>query len=142
LDDTLTEQNATFRLVIRNQFAELRPMSSWLSRSIKAMGGSDEEIFNFDLCANEAVTNIISYGYTDQNEHEIILDIACSGNILCLSIEDDGVPFNPLEKPEHLTPHNLEDAQIGGLGVDLILRMMKECHYARINGKNIFKMCS
>jgi len=129
-------------LVIRNQFAELRPMSSWLSRSIKAMGGSDEEIFNFDLCANEAVTNIISYGYTDQDEHEIILDIACSGNMLCLSIEDDGSPFNPLEKPEHLAPHNLEEAQIGGLGVDLILKMMKECHYTRINGKNIFKMCS
>jgi len=117
-------------------------MSSWLSETVKAMGGSDEKIFNFDLCANEAVTNIISYGYMDQGEHEIILDIAVSGDVLCLSIEDDGTPFNPLEKPEHISPHNLEEAQIGGLGVDLILKIMKECHYARINGKNIFKMCS
>lgn len=138
----MIENNATFRLVIRNQFAELRPMSFWLSETIKAMGGSDENIFNFDLCANEAVTNIISYGYADQDEHEIILDIAVSGDVLCLSIEDDGSPFNPLEKPEHLSPHNLEEAQIGGLGVDLILKIMKECHYVRINGKNIFKMCS
>jgi len=129
-------------LVIRNQFAELRPMSSWLSRSIKAMGGSDEEIFNFDLCANEAVTNIISYGYTDQDEHEIILDIALADNIFCLSIEDDGSPFNPLEKPEHTSPHSLEEAQIGGLGVDLILKIMKKCYYTRVNGKNIFKMCA
>jgi serine/threonine-protein kinase RsbW len=142
LDDTLIEDSATFRLVIRNQFAELRPMSAWLSETIKAMGGSDENIFNFDLCANEAVTNIISYGYTDQGEHEIILDIAVSGDVLCLSIEDDGSPFNPLEKPEHISPHNLEEAQIGGLGVDLILKIMKECHYTRINGKNIFRMCS
>jgi serine/threonine-protein kinase RsbW len=142
LDDTLIKNNATFRLVIRNQFVELRPMSAWLSETIKAMGGSDESIFNFDLCANEAVTNIISYGYTDQGEHEIILDIAVSGDVLCLSIEDDGSPFNPLEKPEHISPHNLEEAQIGGLGVDLILKIMKECHYTRINGKNIFRMCS
>ena len=138
----MIEDSARFRLVIRNQFAELRPMSSWISETIKAMGGSDESIFNFDLCANEAVTNIISYGYIDQDEHEIILDIAVSGDVLCLSIEDDGTPFNPLEKPEHLAPHNLEEAQIGGLGVDLILKIMKECHYARINGKNIFKMYS
>ncbi len=138
----MIKNNATFRLVIRNQFVELRPMSAWLSETIKAMGGSDESIFNFDLCANEAVTNIISYGYTDQGEHEIILDIAVSGDVLCLSIEDDGSPFNPLEKPEHISPHNLEEAQIGGLGVDLILKIMKECHYTRINGKNIFRMCS
>lgn len=138
----MVENNATFRLVIRNQFIELRPMSSWLSETIKAMGGSDEKIFNFDLCANEAVTNIISYGYTDKGVHEIILNIALSGNLFCLSIEDDGLPFNPLEKPEHISPHNLEEAQIGGLGVDLILKMMKECYYTRINGKNIFKMCS
>jgi len=138
----LIEDSATFRLVIRNQFVELRPMSAWLSETIKAMGGSDENIFNFDLCANEAVTNIISYGYTDQHEHEIILDIAVSGNVFCLSIEDDGAPFNPLEKPEHISPLNLEEAQIGGLGVDLILKIMKKCHYTRINGKNIFKMCA
>jgi len=138
----LVGNHPTFRLVIRNQLTELRLMSSWLTQSIEAMGGSDTQIFNFDLCANEAVSNIISYGYTDQDEHEIILDIAVSGDLLCLSIEDDGSPFNPLEKPEHLSPHNLEEAQIGGLGVDLILKIMKECHYARVNGKNIFKMCS
>lgn len=129
-------------MVIRNQFAELRPMSAWLTQSIKAMGGSDEHIFNFDLCANEAVTNIISYGYADQGEHEIILDIALADNIFCLSIEDDGSPFNPLEKPEHTSPHSLEEAQIGGLGVDLILKIMKKCYYTRVNGKNIFKMCA
>lgn len=138
----MIKNNATFRLVICNQFAELRPMSAWLSETIKAMGGSDENIFNFDLCANEAVTNIISYGYTDHGEHEIILDIAVSGDVLCLSIEDDGKPFNPLEKPEHISPQSLEEAQIGGLGVDLILKIMKKCHYTRINGKNIFKMCA
>jgi serine/threonine-protein kinase RsbW len=117
-------------------------MSAWLSETIKAMGGSEESIFNFDLCANEAVTNIISYGYTDQGEHEIILNLALTGNEFCLSIEDDGLPFNPMEKPEHILPHNLEEAQIGGLGVDLILKIMKQCHYTRINGKNIFKMCA
>jgi anti-sigma regulatory factor (Ser/Thr protein kinase) len=117
-------------------------MSAWLSETIKAMGGSEESIFNFDLCANEAVTNIISYGYTDQGEHEIILNLALTGNEFCLSIEDDGLPFNPMEKPEHISPHNLEEAQIGGLGVDLILKIMKQCHYTRINGKNIFKMCA
>jgi len=117
-------------------------MSSWLAQSIKVMGGSDEQIFNFDLCANEAVTNIICYGYTDQAVHEIVLNLALSDNILCLSIEDDAAPFNPLEKPEHSLPHNLEEAEIGGLGVDLILKIMKQCDYARVNGKNIFRMCS
>lgn len=140
MDETLVDNKTTFQLVIRNQLSELRPMSSWLSQSIKTMGGSDMEVFNFDLCANEAVTNIISYAYTDQELHKILLDITRLGNMICLSIEDDGSPFNPLDRPVHLIPHNLEEAQIGGLGVDLIRKLMRKCDYSRVNTKNIFRM--
>ncbi len=45
---------------------------------------------------DELFTNIISYGFDDEEEHliEITIDRSPTGRF---RIEDDGVPFNPVE---------------------------------------------
>jgi len=115
-------------------------MSLWLNEAIREIGLSDELQFNFDLCANEAVTNIISYAYPEIGMHKISLQMNSAGGLVWLEIEDDGIPFNPLKKPQHKQPASLEEARIGGLGVDLIRNFMEECTYTRRNGKNVLKM--
>lgn len=115
-------------------------MSAWLDETIRRLGGPEGLVFNFDLCANEAVTNIISYAYTNNGAHDIVLKLTMQNKTLILEIEDDGVPFNPLDKPEHVSPASLDDAEIGGLGIDLIRKFMDECNYTRQRGKNILRM--
>lgn len=115
-------------------------MSLWLNEVVQEIGLSDELQFNFDLCANEAVTNIISYAYPEIGMHKISLQMNSAGGLVWLEIEDDGIPFNPLKKPQHKQPASLEEARIGGLGVDLIRNFMEECTYTRRNGKNVLKM--
>lgn len=129
-----------YRLVIPNELSAIRNMSEWLDASMREMGVGDDLVFKFDLCANEAVTNIISYGYTDALAHEIALSISLEDDKVSLEIEDDGQPFNPLESPEHAQPASLEEAEIGGVGIDLIRKFMDECRYRRDAGKNIFQM--
>ena len=131
---------AASQLVIRNQLSALREMSSWLDATIRRLEMPERLLFAFDLCANEAVANIISYAYPEDGAHEIVLRLVPVQGALCLEIEDDGIPFNPLEQPEHDRPASLEDAQIGGLGVDLIRNFMDECRSARRGGRNGLEM--
>jgi anti-sigma regulatory factor (Ser/Thr protein kinase) len=134
--------SATHRLVIANQLSALREMSEWLAESARGLGASEDQIFNFDLCASEAVTNTISYAYPEPGLREIALELSGQPDSLTLTIEDDGIAYNPLARPEHTQPANLEEAEIGGLGIDLIRQFMSECRYARLQDKNRLTLIS
>lgn len=127
-------------LVVINRLDALREMSAWLETALRHLGMQEDLIFNFDVCANEAVTNIISYAYPEHGMHKITLRLSMQEQALALEIKDDGMPFNPLARPPHVQPANLEEAAIGGLGIDLIRSFMDECHYARVHQHNILKM--
>jgi serine/threonine-protein kinase RsbW len=127
-------------LTIVNHVPEIRRMSLWLDAASRQLGLPAELLFKFDLCANEAVANIISYAFLDDDLHEIFLRLSLIGSLASLEIEDDGIPFNPLDAPEHVQPASLEEAQLGGLGIKLIRRHMDQCNYVRRNGRNVLKM--
>ncbi len=127
--------------MIPNDLSALREMSDWLESTIQRLEMPEPLVFRFDLCANEAVTNVISYAYPENGAHEIGLRLFRENDALCLEIADDGIPpFNPMDRPEHVRPASLEEAGIGGLGVDLIRRFMDECHYARHAGRNVLTL--
>lgn len=127
-------------LTIRNQVSEIRRMSLWLEEVFQRWDLPAELLFKFDLCANEAVTNIISYAFAENSLHEITLQLRVDAQAAILEIRDDGKPFNPLAAPEHVRPATLEDAEIGGLGIDLVRRFMDECSYTRDAGWNVLRL--
>ena len=53
-----------------------------------------------------------------------------------VSIEDDGVPFNPLEKKAVEFPTDVMSAKIGGLGIHITRELMDKISYERKRGKN------
>lgn len=112
-------------------------MTEWLRNAGKSMDLPESLTWNLDLCANEAVTNIISYAYKDHDRHYIDLRLELTENqVLSLTIQDDGMPFNPFEVPPPVPYDTIENAKIGGLGIHLIRSLMDECDYCRSNGKN------
>ena len=125
------------RFTIRNKVAELRRMSEWLVASGLASGIRQEVVSRLEVCANEAVTNIISYAFEDSEEHDITLELSKTATGACLTIRDDGKPFNLLEAPPHRQPASLADATVGGLGIQLIRGLTSRCAYRRENGINV-----
>lgn len=115
-------------------------MSTWLHDLLKDMGMSEQVLFHFDLCANEAVSNVIGYAFPDAGEHRITMRLTRTEERVSLEIEDDGMPFNPLTKPRNIPAASVEDAEIGGLGVDLIRHYMDAYSYQREAGRNILTM--
>ena len=86
---------------------------------------------------DELLTNIISYAYQDNKEHDIGIKVELSADRLKVSMVDDGVPFNPLglETPDTELP--LEERKIGGLGIHLVRKMMDKVSYRRRIHKNV-----
>jgi len=129
--------NHSSRLTIKNHSADILAMADWLSLVFNQNNLSTDLLYKFDLCANEAVTNIISYAFDDTVEHKITINFSNNGSNVSLEIIDYGKPFNPLEKTPHIQPKTIEDASIGGLGIDLIRHYMDACCYQRKEDKNV-----
>ena len=93
--------------------------------------------FWVEVVFEEIVTNIVRYGYTDERAHEIDVRLTCGPGSIVLAVEDDGQPFDPLQRPEPARPTSLEEVPIGGLGIPLVRKAATGLHYERTpDGKN------
>jgi anti-sigma regulatory factor (Ser/Thr protein kinase) len=125
---------------IPNRVDALRPMSAWLDDALRRAQAPEPMRFAFDFCANEAVANIVGHAFPEGGAHEIALRLFVDARSIALEIEDDGVAYDPLARPEHEPPASLEAAPIGGLGVHLIRRFTDRCGYARRGGSNVLTL--
>ena len=95
---------------------------------------------DLNLALDEVVTNIISYAYDDEAEHQIGIRVALDGDGVSVQVEDDGRAFNPLEAPKPDVGLDLEQRPIGGLGVHIVRSLMDALEYRREDDRNIFIM--
>ncbi len=63
-----------------------------------------------------------------------------TANSLIVSITDDGVPFNPLAETAPDTTLSIEDRQIGGLGIHIVVNMVDDISYQRTADKNVLTL--
>ena len=125
----------TFEL--KNKLSELDRLCLNCEEVGQSIGVSDKSIFEMNLALDELFTNIISYGFQDNHEHIIKVRITIEGDQLQMRIEDDGVPFNPLESKTPDFQCGVEECKIGGLGIHLIKKLMDDIQYQRVADKNI-----
>ena len=125
-------------ITLRNNLSEIERLANAVMQFGRENNFSDKVIFDINLALEEVVNNIISYAYKDKNEHQINIHMELEGPELVLKVEDDGVPFNPLEVPEPNIKKPLEERQPGGLGLFFIRNLIDKLEYRRDKDKNIF----
>ena len=106
-----------------NAFADNNDFSKPIRREIRVV---------FD----ELLGNIIHYAYNDDQDHTIEVKVEFFGDRLIMTIEDDGIPFNPLEKETPDTELPLDERKAGGLGIHLVRNLMDKVSYQRRIHKN------
>lgn len=90
---------------------------------------SDEGLqFKIRLCIEEAVENIVSYAY-ENGQGYVVVGTKIEGDRLILSFRDEGIPFNPLDKPDPDITCPAEERQVGGLGIYICKQMMDKVSY-------------
>jgi serine/threonine-protein kinase RsbW len=129
-----------FTLVLRNCLSELDTLGEQVERFCHDIGLPPKTIFQIKFCLEEIFVNIISYGYQDDQDHCIIVTVSLDRGTLILRIEDDGIPFNPLEVEPPDIEKPLDERSPGGLGLHLTRRLMDNLAYERRGAKNILTM--
>ncbi len=128
-------------VILKNRLSELSKLQTFVDSFGGKYALSEETIRNANLAMEEAVVNIISYAHKTRNEeHEIIIRLKMEGYELVFNIEDDGIPFNPLDFPEPDPDRPVEDKAGGGLGIYLIRSLAKSASYTRKQGKNLLSI--
>lgn len=123
-------------LVIKNDLSEIEALSRFVKAFAQEHHLAPKLTFEINLALEELVTNVISYGYEDQDEHEIRLTLHIENGRLRAEIEDDGRPFNPVEAEPPDLDIPLEKRPVGGLGIHLVKNMFDALQYQRENGRN------
>ncbi len=121
---------------LESEISELKTLRQHLVNYGKANGLSEACIFDINISLDEIFTNIISYAFRDRSEHLITFAIKLVDNELTIDVEEDGVPFNPLEVKEPMIPEDIINCKVGGLGIHLVKKFMDEIYYKRKPGKN------
>ena len=98
---------------------------------------AEEISFQVNLAVDELLTNTISYGYDDDEEHRIDLSLRLEGGTLVVEIADDGRAFDPLQAPEPDLGASPEERAVGGLGIYLVRKTMDTVAYRREDGRNV-----
>jgi anti-sigma regulatory factor (Ser/Thr protein kinase) len=118
---------------LKNDLSELEALCQHLNKFGQVTGLSE-------ACLDELFTNIVSYGFEDDLEHIIWFTMNLDKQVLTSSIEDEGIPFNPLEKKDPEVPADLIDVRIGGLGIHIVRKLMDDIRYNREQGRNKLTM--
>ena len=105
--------------------------------------GAPASAYNpLDIAAEELFVNVCHYAYPDNAEDdpgEVCIGFEYEANppSLTVTISDDGVPYNPLAKPDAVTPDDIAEVPIGGLGILMAKNSVDDMTYERVGDTNV-----
>jgi anti-sigma regulatory factor (Ser/Thr protein kinase) len=132
--------NSDLSIRLSNRFGELARLKEALRNYCEFRELPSNIVFALTLSLDEVVTNVMSYGYDDHDEHHIDVTLRSGHGVIEITVEDDGKPFDPLEYriPDLKCP--IDERPVGGLGIHLVKTYMNELEYRRVGGKNRLTM--
>lgn len=124
------------RIVLSNDLSEIARLHREVENFGQKCGLSSKTRFELNLILEEVLANIISYGYDDDQRHEIVVRADLGNGELVIEVEDDGRAFNPLQSPPPDLEQPLEQRKVGGLGLHLVRELTSSIEYTRREEKN------
>ncbi|MEG0615396.1 MAG: ATP-binding protein [Oscillospiraceae bacterium] len=91
------------------------------------------------VACEEVFVNVIDYAYNKQKGDMLIGRIDSNG-VFTISVIDFGIPFNPLQFNLPDICCDINNREIGGLGIFLVREIMDDVSYERDGDKNILVM--
>ena len=89
------------RLDLRSRLSDIAQIPTWVEQLALRYNFSKDLQFAIDLCLEEAIANIIVYGYRGEDERPVSVSLATphEGDFI-FTVEDEAPQFNPLDAPE------------------------------------------
>jgi sigma-B regulation protein RsbU (phosphoserine phosphatase) len=130
----------TLEVVLKNELGEIARLQGEVEEFAEANDVPMKISMKLLIALDELINNIISYGYVGDSEHEIVFRAHVSATTLTVVIEDDGKPFNPLDLETPDTEADVEDRELGGLGIHIVKEIMDTVAYERRGERNVLTL--
>ena len=93
------------------------------------------------VAIEEVFVNVANYAYGDgTGDATLEIGFREEDRSVTFRLSDEGIPFDPLKKPDPDITLSIEERQIGGLGIFIVKKTMDSVSYTYENGKNILTM--
>lgn len=127
------------KLSITNEMSELERLYATVNQFLARHKTPYRSGYAVNLAIEELVVNVIRYAYVDDDQHTIEIGLGIIAEQIILEIRDSGRPFDPRTAPPH--DPDVEDLEVGGLGLTLVLDIVDALTYRREDGKNHVQVC-
>ncbi len=112
-----------------------------LSAAVEAFGDANQlpvpKVFIINLELDELITNTVTHGsFGGTPDPKIEIHLRVDHDVLILTMEDNGNPFDPTIDTEPDTTSPLEAREVGGLGLHLVKSFSDRVSYEFVGGKN------
>jgi sigma-B regulation protein RsbU (phosphoserine phosphatase) len=134
------EKDEVLKLVIKNALAEIETVSTRFSQFAEEYGLPKSIRQKTQVALDELLNNTISYAYDAVGEHTIEITVALTAQRLVITLVDSGQPFNPFAQKEPDTKKSIADRDIGGLGIQIVRKIMDDVSYERRINRNVVKL--
>lgn len=94
-----------------------------------------------ELVIEEIFVNIANYAYHPEiGSATFCMEFEENPSAVHMTFIDGGKPYNPLEKDDPDTTLDIDERDVGGLGIFLVKKNVDEIAYEYADGKNILRM--
>jgi anti-sigma regulatory factor (Ser/Thr protein kinase) len=113
-----------------------------LERLVLVETNSDTVAGEIRLMAEEALTNVMKYGYETSERPSILAEVhvALEARDVVLEIRDGGTAFDPLSQPSPDLDVLPETRNEGGLGIHLLRSLADDVLYRREGDANVLSL--
>jgi serine/threonine-protein kinase RsbW len=123
-------------LTVRGRYDRLEQIARFIEQAGEAAGLDTVAICRCQLAVDEACTNIIEHGYQGEDRGSIELECAAGQGELIITISDQARPFDAEAVPQPHLGDQLDDVQVGGLGLYFMRQVMDAVEFTREDGVN------
>lgn len=87
--------------------------------------------YNIELIFEEIVGNILRYGAPHGRELHVTAQVHRESDRIVVTVEDDGIPFDPCRGTQPALPRTLQEDRDGGFGLMMVRHASSAMHYER-----------
>jgi len=123
-------------ITVKAEIEEIPKIRRLVREAFAPFLASEEEMMKIELCVHEIAVNIALYAYPE-TKGSITVKAFAGPESVYVEIRDEGLPFNPEERPDPDVLKRIECGERGGLGICLYKALSDGHSYRRENGENV-----
>ncbi len=127
-------------LTLPARMESLGPSLAFVADCARAAGFPPQRVAELELAVEEALANIYQYAYPSVPGEVVLCCETYEEQQFFIELIDTGIPFDILALPTPDLTAGVEERQLGGLGIPLILAMVDHVAYHRDGTRNILQL--